>query len=90
MDTCWQNLIKAMQYLSFKQGNKTDLEKVVALAADIEGRLDSYLDDGKRHLQDPLAAARETWQEEVNQAWRGLLEAMANLRLKPDKSALRL
>ena len=27
-------------------------------------------------------------QDEVNEAWRGLLEAMANLRLKPDKSSL--
>ena len=94
VDTCWQNLIKAMQYLSFKQGDKSDLEKVVALAADIEGRLDSYLDDGKQVFVDALAAARETladgdaMQDEVNQAWRGLLEAMANLRLKPDKSAL--
>ena len=94
VDTCWQNLIKAMQYLSFKQGDKTDLEKVVALAADIEGRLASYLDDGKQAFTDALAAARETlengdaMQDEVSQAWRGLLEAMANLRLKPDKSAL--
>ena len=94
VDTCWQNLIKAMQYLSFKQGDKADLEKVVALAADIEGRLDSYLEDGKQAFVDALAAARETladgdaMQDEVNQAWRGLLEAMANLRLKPDKSAL--
>ena len=94
VDTCWQNLIKAMQYLSFKQGDKTDLEKVVVLAADIEGRLDSYLDDGKQAFTDALAAARETledgnaMQDEVNQAWRGLLEAMANLRVKPDKSAL--
>ncbi len=94
VDTCWQNLIKVMQYLSFKQGNKTDLEKVVALAADIEGRLDSYLDDGKQAFVDALAAARETlangdaMQDEVNEAWRGLLEAMAKLRLKPDKSAL--
>ncbi len=94
VDTCWQNLIKAMQYLSFKQGNKTDLEKVVALAADIEGRLDSYLDDGKQAFVDALAAAKETledgdaMQDEVNQAWTGLLEAMANLRLKPDKSGL--
>ncbi len=94
VDTCWQNLIKAMQYLSFKQGDKADLEKVVALAADIEGRLDSYLDDGKQAFTDALAAARETladgdaMQDEVNEAWRGLLEAMANLRLKPDKSSL--
>ncbi len=94
VDTCWQNLIKAMQYLSFKQGDKTDLQKVVDLAADIEGRLDSYLDDGKQEFVDALAVARETladgdaMQDEVNQAWRGLLEAMANLRLKPDKSAL--
>ncbi len=95
VDTCWQNLIKAMQYLSFKQGDKTDLEKVAALAADMEVRLDSYLDDGKQAFTDALAAAREiledgdAMQEEVNQSWRGLLEAMANLRLKPDKSALK-
>ncbi len=94
VDHAWQELIKAMQYLSFKQGDKSDLEKVVALAADIEERLDTYLDDGKQAFTDALTAARKTltdgdaMQEEVNEAWRGLLEAMANLRLKPDKSAL--
>ena len=94
VDDAWRELIKAMQYLSFKQGDKQDLEKVIALADEINGKLDSYVDEGKAEFTTALEAAKKVYddqdamQDEVNQAWQDLLTAMANLRLKADKSLL--
>ena len=92
IDTSWKDLITIMGYLSFRQGDKTDLEKVVAMAEGLD--LDKYMETGK----DVFAAALETaqtvladenaMQDSVDPAWRDLLKAMSDLRLKPDKSAL--
>ena len=94
VDLAWQNLIKAMQYLDFKAGDKSDLEKVIALADEMDSRLDDYLDAGKEAFTSALATAKEVYadgnamQEEVNSAWQNLLNAMANLRLMPNKDLL--
>ena len=94
VDNAWRELIHVMQYLSFKQGDKTDLEKVIALATVTEGNLDAYVDEGKLKFADALALARETMEDgdamqgDIDDSWKALLEAMANLRLKADKSAL--
>lgn len=94
IDSAWRELVEVMQYLSFKQGDKEDLAKVIALAKEMEGKLDSYVEEGKKEFTDELAAARTVYddgdamQEEVDEAWMALLETMANLRLKADKSAL--
>lgn len=94
VDESWQELILAMQYLSFKQGDKTDLEKVIALAQDMKAEIDSYLDDGKAAFEAALAESitvyedKDAMQEEVDLSWKKLLSAMAGLQLKPDKSAL--
>lgn len=92
VDQSWMNLIKAMQYLSFKQGDKTDLQKVIDLAYTID--LTEYLEEGQQAFADALAAAEavladgDAMQDEVDQAWRDLLKAMSELRLKPNKDAL--
>ena len=95
VDSAWQNLIKAIQYLEFKQVDKTDLEKVIALAEEMNNNLDAYLDAGKEAFTTALAAAKDVYedanvvdQEEVSAAWQNLLDAMANLMLKPDKGLL--
>lgn len=94
IDECWKTLIESMQYLSFQQGDKTDLEKVIAFAAEIEAKLDTYVEAGQAEFIDALAAARTVYdnadamQEEVDEAWMTLLETAADLRLKADKSAL--
>ena len=94
IDECWKTLIESMQYLSFQQGDKTDLEKVIAFAAEIEAKLDTYVEAGQAEFIDALAAARTVYdnadamQEEVDEAWLTLLETAADLRLKADKSAL--
>lgn len=94
VDQAWQDLISAMQYLEFKQGDKTDLAKVVAMAETMNQNLDTYLDAGKEAFTTALTNAQavvadgDAMQEEVDQAWKELLSAMANMMLKPDKSAL--
>ena len=50
VDESWQNLIKAMQYLSFKQGDKTDLQKVIDMAKLLD--LNEYLDEGRQAFTD--------------------------------------
>ena len=90
VDESWQNLIKAMQYLSFKQGDKTDLQKVIDLANSLD--LSQYLDEGQQAFNDALTAAEavladgNAMQDEVDQAWKALLKAMSELRLKPSKT----
>ncbi len=94
IDSAWQNLIKAMQYGEFKPGDKTDLEKVIALAEEMSGRLDKYLEEGKDEFLSALERAKEVYadgnafQEDVESAWQDLIDAMADLRLKPDKDLL--
>lgn len=94
IDSCWQRLVEVMQYLSFVQGDKTDLEKVIAFAALSEAKLDSYVEAGKAEFTEALADARAVYdnadamQEEIDSAWMTLLEKTADLRLKADKAAL--
>lgn len=94
VDQAWQDLVRIMQYFSFKECDKTDLEKVIALANEMAENLDSYLDDGKKAFTETLKAAKDVYdggnatQDEVNKAWRALLESMAGMQLKPDKTAL--
>ena len=93
VDVSWQNLIKAMQYLSFKQGDMTDLQKVVDMAKSLD--LSEYLDAGQQAFTDALAAAEavlangDAMQEEVDQSWKDLLKAMSELRRIPSKDALK-
>ena len=94
VDSAWQNLIKAMQYMEFKSADKKDLAAVIAAAEDINSRLDQYLETGKDAFTSALATAQEVYedvlasQDEVNSAWMNLLNAMADLRLIPDKVLL--
>lgn len=94
VDAAWSSLIKAMQYLEFKKGDKTDLEKVIALADEMNSNLDAYLDAGKDAFTAALAEAKDVYadgnamEDDVDTAWRNLLDAMAELRLRPDKDLL--
>ena len=94
VDDAWRSLIKAMQYMEFKEADKSDLEKVIALAEEMNGNLDAYLDEGKPAFTAALADAKEVYadelasQEEVTGAWQKLLDAIVNMMLKPDKGLL--
>ena len=88
----WKELVEIMQYLSFKQGDKTDLNKVIELAQTLD--LSKYLSEGQDRFTAALenakgvSANKDAMQEEVDQTWKELLSAMSELRVKPDKSAL--
>lgn len=94
VDTAWGNLLYAMQFMEFKKGDKTDLEKVIALADEMNANLDGYLDAGKDAFTTALAEAKDVYndgnamQDEVNTAWMNLLDAMSKLMLKPSKELL--
>ena len=94
VDDAWRSLIKAMQYMEFKEADKSDLAKVIALAEEMNGNLDAYLDEGKPAFTAALADAKEVYadelasQEEVTGAWQKLLDAIVNMMLKPDKGLL--
>lgn len=94
VDSAWRNLIKAIQYGEFKAGDKTELEKVIALAEEMNSQLDKYLEAGKAEFTAALENAKEVYadgnafQEDVDSAWKQLMDAMANLRLIPNKDLL--
>lgn len=92
VDEAWQEIIRCMQYLEFRQGDKTDLEKVILMADSIV--LEEYLEEGQQVFTDALTAAKgvladgDAMQDEVNATWKALLKAMSELRRIPDKSKL--
>lgn len=85
-------LMKAIQALDMKAGDKTDLEMAVELGDLID--LSKYVEAGQQEFTDALAAAKEVladgdaMQGDIDPAWNALVDAMANLRLKADKSVL--
>ena len=82
VDESWQGLIEIIQYMSFKAGDMTDLQKVVDLANSLD--LTKYLDEGQQEFTDALAAAEAilgeefTEQSKIDQAWKDLLKARAS------------
>lgn len=92
VDQSWKDIITMMQYLSFKSADKTDLEKVIQAAEQIDTGL--YLEDSLEGFADALTAAKAVYEEElaseteVQTAWETLLKEMSELRMKPDKELL--
>ena len=92
VEESWQELVRVMQYLSIKQRDKTNLNKVIAMAESLD--LGRYLQAGQDAFAEALDGARavaadeNAMEKEIEEAWRELLAAMGNLRLKPDKGLL--
>lgn len=92
VDQSCKNLLGIMRYLSFKQGDKTNLQKVIDVAEEID--LEKYLSEGQEEFTAALDAAKavmddaDAMQEEVDSAWNELLTAMSQLRFKPSKELL--
>ena len=87
VDNAWKALIDIMQYLEFKQGDKTDLEKVIAFAESLD--MNDYEDDEKMdaflEALDEARAVRDdenAMQKEIDNAWMALLKATAELNRK--------
>ena len=87
-------LLKVMAKVDWKQGDKTVLEVAVDIANAIKPDLDLYVEAGKQEFLDALAVAESllesgnAWQEEIDKAADDLMEAMSNLRMKPNKDIL--
>ncbi len=87
-----KKLVKAIHSLGMQVGDKTDLEMAVELGDMID--LSKYVEAGQKEFTDALKAAKDVladgdaMQKEIDAAWNALVDAMANLRLKADKSIL--
>ena len=85
-------LMKAIQALDMKAGDKTDLEMAVELGDMID--LSKYVEAGQKEFTDALSAAKDVladgdaMQEDIDSAWSALVDALDNLRLKANKDAL--
>lgn len=92
IEDSWRDLVSSMNGLSFRQGDKGDLEKAIAMAEGLTS--DKYLEAGKDVLTGALSNAQTVLADEtatqnsVDAVWRELLGAMGSLQVKPDKSAL--
>lgn len=87
-----RKLMLAINALDMKAADKTDLEMAVELGDMID--LSKYVEAGQQEFQDALALAKEvladgdTMQPGADEAWNALVDAIAGLRLKADKSTL--
>ena len=85
-------LMRAIHALNMKPGDKTDLEMTVELGDSID--LTKYVEAGQAEFTEALAKAKEVladgdaFQEDIDNAWNALVDAISNLRLKADKSVL--
>ena len=92
VDQSWSDIITMMQYLSFKQGDKSDLEAVIRMAESLD--LSKYIESTLDGFEEALTAANDVYADEnamqvdVDQAWRTLLKEMSEMRLTPNKDAL--
>ena len=92
IDQSWSDIITMMQYLSFKQGDKSDLEAVIRMAEGLD--LSKYIESTMEGFDEALTAANgvyadgDAMQDEVDAAWKALLKEMSEMRLTPDKDAL--
>ena len=86
-------LMKAIQALGMKAGDKTDLEMALELTEMID--LDKYVEDGQadylkaKENAENVMADGDAFQEDVDAAWNALTEALSSLRLKADKTVLK-
>ena len=87
-------LLAVMAKVDWKQGDKTALEVAVDIANTIKPDLDLYVEEGKQEFLDALATAEgllasgNAWQDDIDAATDALIEAMSNLRMKPNKDIL--
>ena len=92
VDQSWNDILTMVQYLSFKQGDKSDLEAVIRMAEGLD--LSKYIESTVDGFEEALTTAKDVYtdenamQDEVDQAWRTLLKEMSEMRLIPNKDAL--
>lgn len=92
VDNAWKELLKVLEYMELKKGDKTQLQELVKIAGELD--LDIYITAGKEEFQNALQEAErvisdgDAMQQEVNDAYDQLLGAMNQLVKKGDKTNL--
>ena len=87
-----KDLMLAIHALDMKAADKTDLEMALELAEMID--LTKYVEAGQaeylaaKEAAEAVLADGDAMQDETDEAWNNLVEAMNALRLKADKSVL--
>ena len=87
VDACWKSLLDILQFLEFKQGDKSELEEAIEFA---EGLILSDYEDNenKTAFLEALEAAKKVrddenaMQDEITDAWKALIKASAELNYK--------
>lgn len=93
VDRAWMALMTEIHKLGFQAGQKQQLETILEFANGLD--LERYVQSGQPEFQQALAQANacladaDALQGEVDEAVEALLDAMANLRFKADKSLLK-
>lgn len=94
VDSAWIALMKEIHKLGFQRGGQEQLETVLAYAKGIDLR--NYVDKGQAEFSTALAAAEallgdgDALQSEIDPAVSALVDALADLRYKADKTLLAL
>lgn len=92
VDMAWKELLKVLEYMEFKKGDKTELQELVKIAEELE--LDVYITEGKEEFKTALQEAKDViangdaMQQDVEDAYKQLLSAMNQLVKKGDKTNL--
>ena len=87
IDESWRSLMKVLQYLEFKQGDKRDLESAIEFAEGLD--MNDYEDnENKTAFLETLEAAKAVRDDEnamdaeITEAWKALIKASAELNRK--------
>ena len=92
VDRAWMALLTEIHKLGFQAGQKQQLEVVLGFAGSLD--LKQYIQNGQLEFKQALSQANacladaDALQGEVDEAVETLLETMAKLRLRADKSLL--
>ena len=87
IDESWKSLMEILQYLEFKQGDKSSLESAIEFAEGLD--MNDYEDDEKKTaFLETLEAAKavrddeNAMQKEITAAWKALIKASSELNRK--------
>ncbi len=94
VDQTWKDLIFAIHGLGVSQGNKDNLNKLIAMAEEMVAVKDKYVEKNWQTLLDALDAAKavrdngDALDEDVKEASQALLDAIIMQRFKANKDNL--
>ena len=94
VNAAWNQLLEGIWGLGLVQGDKDELNKLIAKAEDMMANADKYMEENWKQLVDALAAAQDVaadgdaMDEDIKPVAQALLDAILAQRFKADKSIL--